>query len=95
MDSTFSFSVEHTMSLPEKGILVTGVCQGSPAKVGDRVRFETAGGVSRELRILGVVRKVSGENGAAVEGRSGLVLEETERKDLRPPLVLAGYSGIP
>ena len=83
------------MSIPEKGILVTGVCQGVPAQVGDRVRFETAGGVSRELRILGVMRKVTAEDGSAVEGRLGLILEETERKDLRPPLVLTGYPAIP
>ncbi len=89
-EAAFAFSVESIHTIPEKGTYLTGVRLGGEPSVGDFLRFAPAEGPARELRILGVVRRVVGPDGKHQEGKTGLVVEGIDRKELKPPVVLQG-----
>ena len=89
----FCFEVERALTVPDKGVMVVGTYEGATPRVKMDVRF-TPQGVEKPLTclLLGVANKLFDDDGAVLEGKTGLVLQHPERKDLRPPLQVFGVA---
>lgn len=90
----YCFEVERALTVPDKGVMVIGTYAGRAPRVKGDVRF-TPHGEGHEVTcpVLGVVNKLFDDDGAVLEGRLGLVLQYTERKDLRRPMQVYGVTG--